>query len=205
MKKVLLSALLGLGLCTQLHAQTFNANKTSVFLEYSTEKGEFENNIDADMDGFGVGISTSPQRHGAWGKFEYQSNGDYDGEYYEVSGGGHLNILSTDRFYVLGTLGMGVGVLDVDGFDSTTYITVPVGLEAGVNLTRNLSLYSGIGYKWAADISDNEGTRCNDGTLSNSSGSGTCSWHGGIDYYYTTDTIGDFDGVTYKAGMRYNF
>lgn len=52
-------------------------------------------------------------------------------------------------------------------------------------------------------VSDNDKTRC--GTTSDSTGSGTCSWHGGIDYDYTSNYIGDFDGVTYKAGLRYNF
>lgn len=205
MKKILLTALIGLGLSFQAQAQNVDQNKTSVFAEYSSQKGQFENDVDADMDGFGIGISTSPQKHGAWGKFEYQGNNDYDGDYYEISGGGHYNFLSTDRFYAIGTLGLGVGLLDVDGFDNTAYITIPVGLEAGVNINPNFSLYGGVGYKWAFDISDNENTRCNDGSTSNSSGSGTCSWHGGVDYYYTNNTIGDFDGVTYKAGLRYNF
>ena len=205
MKKILLTALIGLGLSFQAQAQNVDQNRTSVFAEYSSQKGQFENDVDADMDGFGIGISTSPQKHGAWGKFEYQGNSDYDGDYYEISGGGHYNFLSTDRFYAIGTLGLGIGMLDVDGFDNTAYITIPVGLEAGVNINPNFSLYGGVGYKWAFDISNNENTRCNDGSTSNSSGSGTCSWHGGVDYYYTNNTIGDFDGVTYKAGLRYNF
>lgn len=203
MNKTLILALLGITICA--NTQAGNLSPKSLFVEYSTEKGEFENNIDADMDGFGVGISSSPKGHGWWGKFEHQSNSDYDGKYYEVSGGAHINFLNTERFYALGTLGMGIGALDVNDFDTSTYFTIPVGVEAGVNITRNLSMYGGIGYKWAVDISNNEGTRCNDGTTSNSSGSGTCSWHGGVDYYYTNNTIGDFDGVTYKAGMRYNF
>lgn len=178
---------------------------SSLFIEYSSQKGKFGNDIEADMNGFGVGISTLPQANGLWGKFEYQSNDDYDGDYYELSAGGHLNFVNTERFYAIGTLGAGVGLLDVSGFDETAYFTIPIGLEAGVNFNKNLSLYGGIGYKWALDISDNDKTRCNDGTTSDSTGSGTCSWHGGIDYDYTSNYIGDFDGVTYKAGLRYNF
>lgn len=179
--------------------------KSSVFIEYSSHKGEFENDIDADIDGFGVGVSTSPHAGGYWGKFEYQSNDDYDGDYYEVSAGGHFSLINTERFYAIGTLGMGVGLLDVPEFDQTAYLTIPLGLEAGLNFTKNLSLYGGIGYKWAIDISQNDKTHCMDGTTSDSTGSGTCSWHGGINYDYTSNYIGDFDGVTYKAGLRYNF
>lgn len=207
MKKILLSALVGLGLSFQAQAQNIDLNKNSVFAEYSSQKGKFENDVDADMNGFGLGISTSPQKHGAWAKFEYQGNNDYDGDYYEISGGGHYNFLSTERFYAIGTLGLGVGLLDVDGFDNTAYLTIPVGLEAGVNLNPNFSLYGGVGYKWSWDASDSNDkkTRCNDGTWSNSSGQGTCSWHGGVNQYYSSNNIGDFDGLTYKVGVRYNF
>lgn len=34
-----------------------------------------------------------------------------------------------------------------------------------------------------------KGAVCNDGSTSNSTGSGTCSWHGGVDYYIDPDEI----------------
>ena len=203
MKKLLTTVILGLVLSLQANAQ--NAPKTSIFVEYSSQKGEFEDDIKADMNGFGVGISSSPQANGVWGKFEFQSNSDYNGDYYELSAGGHVNLINTERFYAIGTLGIGVGLLDVSDFDQTAYFTIPIGLEAGVNFTRNLSLYGGIGYKWALDISGDDKTHCNDGTTSDSKGSGTCSWHGGINWNYSSNYIGTFDGVTYKTGLRYNF
>ena len=177
------------------------ALNNSLMLEYSAQKGKFANNIDEDLNGFGVGFSSSPYKNGLWGKFEYQKNSEYDGNAYEFSFGGHLNFINLNGFYALGTLGTGVGVLDADGFDTSTYFTIPIGLEAGYTFTPNFSLYTGIGYKWAWDISSS--TTCENGTQSNSVGSGACSHNGGIDYY--NYTIGDFDGVTYKAGFRYNF
>lgn len=186
----------------------------SLSLEYLSHKGEFAENIDADLDGFAIGLSTTPQRNGLWTKFELLSNSDFDADYYEFSFGGHLNLLSTERFYAIGTLGMGIGLIDVPGFDETAYFTVPVGLEAGVNITRNLSLFGGLGYKWNVDVSasdDSSGGRtlCNDGTWSDSTGSGTCSWHGGVadrDWVYDDENyVGSFNGMTYKAGLRYNF
>lgn len=177
----------------------------SLMLEHSTQKGKFENSISEDLTGFGVGFSSSPYQNGLWGKFEYQKNSEYDGNAYEFSFGGHLNFINLNGFYALGTLGTGVSVLDADGFDTSTYFTIPVGLEAGYTFTPNFSLYGGVGYKWAFNITGDEQTRCNDGTTSGSTGSGTCSWHGGINYYYDSNYIGDYDGVTYKAGLRYNF
>lgn len=173
----------------------------SLMVEYSSQKGKFANDIDADLNGFGIGFSSSPHKNGLWGKIEYQQNDEYDGDAYEFSFGGHLNLVNVNGFYALGTLGTGVGVLDVDGFDTSTYWTIPIGLEAGYTFTPSLSVYGGIGYKWSWDISSS--TTCKNGTQSNSVGSGTCSWNGGIDHY--NYTIGDYDGVTYKAGLRYNF
>ena len=173
----------------------------SLMLEYSAQKGKFENNIEEDLTGFGIGYSSSPHKNGLWGKFEYQQNNEYDGKAYEFSFGGHLNFINLNGFYALGTLGTGFSVLDVDGFDTSSYWTIPIGLEAGYTFTPNFSLYTGIGYKWSWDISSS--TTCKNGSQSNSTGSGACSWNGGIDHY--NYTIGDFDGVTYKAGLRYNF
>ena len=173
----------------------------SLMLEYSAQKAKFENNIEEDLTGFGIGYSSSPHKNGLWGKFEYQQNNEYDGKAYEFSFGGHLNFINLNGFYALGTLGTGFSVLDVDGFDTSSYWTIPIGLEAGYTFTPNFSLYTGIGYKWSWDISSS--TTCKNGSQSNSTGSGTCSWNGGIDHY--NYTIGDFDGVTYKAGLRYNF
>lgn len=173
----------------------------SLMVEYSSQKGKFANDIDADLNGFGIGFSSSPHKNGLWGKIEYQQNDEYDGDAYEFSFGGHLNFINVNGFYTLGTLGTGVGVLDVADFDTSTYWTIPIGLEAGYTFTPSLSVYGGIGYKWSWDISSS--TTCKNGTQSNSVGSGTCSWNGGIDHY--NYTIGDYDGVTYKAGLRYNF
>ncbi len=177
------------------------ALNSSLMLEYSAQKGKFANGIDEDLNGFGIGFSSSPHKNGLWGKIEYQQNNEYDGNAYEFSFGGHLNFINLNGFYALGTLGTGVSVLDADGFDTSTYFTIPVGLEAGYTFTPNFSIYGGIGYKWAWDISSS--TTCENGTQSNSVGSGACSHNGGIDHY--NYTIGDFDGVTYKAGLRYNF
>lgn len=173
----------------------------SLMLEYSAQKGKFANNIDADIDGFGIGFSSSPHKKGFWGKVEYQQNDDYDGDAYEFSFGGHLNLIDANGFYALGTIGTGVSILDVEGFDTSSYWTLPIGLEAGYTFTPSFSLYAGIGYKWSWDISAS--TTCENGTQSNSVGSGTCSSNGGIDHY--NYTIGDYDGTTYKAGLRYNF
>ena len=173
----------------------------SLSIEYSGQKGKFSNDIDADLNGFAIGLSSAPTHNGLWTKVEYQKNSDYDADYYEMSFGGQYNFINANRFYLTGTYGIGIGLATASDFDNSTFITLPIGLEGGYSITPNFSIFTGIGYKWAWDVSSS--TTCNDGTSSSSSGSGTCSWHGGINHY--NSTIGDFDGITYKAGVRYNF
>lgn len=176
---------------------------SSLYLNYMQHNGKFSNDIDVDLKGGTIGFSTTPHSSGWWAEFEYLKNNEYSADYYEATFGGQFNVINWQGFYTLATLGMGVGVGSADGFDDTAYLTLPIGLELGYSIVPNLSIFGGVGYKWNWEIKDNR-TRCNDGTRSNSSGSGTCSWHGGIDDSYDY-TIGDFDGLTYKAGIRYNF
>lgn len=176
---------------------------SSFYIHYTQQNGKFENDIDVDLKGGTIGYSTSPHLSGWWAEFEYLKNSEYSADYYEATLGGHYNIFNANGLYLLGTVGMGIGVGSADGFDDTAYLTLPVGLELGYSIVPSLSIFGGVGYKWNWEIKDNR-TRCNDGTKSNSSGSGTCSWHGGVDTSYDY-TIGDFDGLTYKVGIRYNF
>ena len=97
------------------------ALNNSLMLEYSGQKGKFENDIDEDLNGFGIGFSSSPHKNGLWGKIEYQESSEYKGNAYEFSFGGHVNFINANGFYALGTLGTGVSVLDADGFDTSTY------------------------------------------------------------------------------------
>lgn len=180
-----------------------NTTTSSVYAQYSVQKGKFSNDIDVDLKGGTIGFSSPVTQNGWWAEIEYLKNNEYSADYFEATFGVQYNILNLGNAYLLGTLGMGIGVGDADGFDDTAYLTLPIGLELGYNIVPNLSVFGGVGYKWNWEIKDNR-TRCNDGTRSNSSGSGTCSWHGGVDTTYDY-TIGDFDGLTYKAGIRYNF
>ncbi|WP_333661040.1 hypothetical protein [Acinetobacter sp.] len=194
-----------------------NTTTSSLYAQYLLHKGKFANDIDVDLKGVTVGFSTTPVQSGWWAELEYLKNSEYSADYYEAAFGGQFNLLNANGVYLLGTIGLGIGVGSADGFDDTAYLSLPVGLEAGYSITPNFSLYGGVGYKWNWDITSEDDeygsgsgkTLCRDGTWSNSTGRGTCSHHGGIASYssiYSNKlTIGDFDGLTYKAGLRYNF
>lgn len=187
-----------------LNTNKYSTSTTaSLYANYTQQNGKFSNDIDVNLKGGTIGFSTTPHSSGWWAEFEYLKNNEYSADYYEATFGGHYNIINLQAFYTVATLGMGIGVGSADGFDDTAYLTLPIGLELGYSFVPNLSIFGGVGYKWNWEIKDNR-TRCNDGTASNSTGPGTCSWHDGVDTSYDY-TIGDFDGLTYKFGVRYNF
>ncbi len=174
----------------------------SMFAEYSSHDAKLESDQTTKLKGGAVGVSTNPALSGAYGRFDYLSNNEFDVDYYELQGGGQLNLVNAGGFYLLATAGLGFAGADSSYLDnSVNFVSLPVGLEAGFSPIPELSLYAGVGYKWLFDVTGK--TTCNDGTTTNSTGHGACSYHDGIDYY--NETIGDADGVTYRAGLRVNF
>lgn len=189
---------------SQPHA---NYHQGQLSAEYVLHQANFNDDIEEDLEGFALGYSYSLNNNGYWGRFEYLKNGDYDAEYLEFSTGLQANLYNANLVYAVATLGVGVAQISAYPFDDTTYLTLPIGVEVGAYIARNLSIYAGIGYKWNWDSSNNGKTRCNDGTYTSNTGRGACSWHDGVDYYprYNRYTIGNFDGATYKAGLKYHF
>ncbi len=174
----------------------------SLFAEYSSYEADLDSGDTIKLDGFSLGVSSSPHTSGWYGKLEALKDDTLDADYYELAFGGQFNLYSYKGFYALGTLGFGYAWAESSLLaNDVNFMTIPVGLEIGYSVVPELSLYAGIGYKWLLDTTSS--TTCNNGTTSNSVGSGTCSSNGGIAYY--NDYVGDNNGVTYKAGLRYNF
>lgn len=174
----------------------------SLFSEYSSYEADLEGGDKIKLDGFALGVSSSPYNNGWYGKFEALKDDDLDADYYELSFGGQINLYTYQGFYVAGALGFGYAWAESSLLaNDVNFMTIPIGLEIGYSLIPNLSIYGGVGYKWLIDTTAS--TTCKDGSTSNSVGSGTCSSHNGIEQY--NDYVGENNGVTYKAGLRYNF
>ncbi|AYA02100.1 hypothetical protein BEN74_03930 [Acinetobacter sp. WCHAc010034] len=178
------------------------ALNASIYAEYSKYEADLDGGDKVKLDGFALGVSSAPQRSGWYAKFEALNDNRLDADYYEFVSGGQLNLFNYNGLYALATAGIGYSWADSSRLNNTVnFVTLPIGLELGYSIIPELSVYGGIGYKWLWDSTSS--TTCKDGTTSNSVGSGTCSSHNGIAYY--NDYVGDNDGVTYKAGLRYNF
>ncbi|WEV48093.1 hypothetical protein OZX61_07290 [Acinetobacter sp. ESL0695] len=186
-----------------LIAITSFANAASVSLEYTGMNAKSQdNNGTSNLNGIGLGISSNPTNHGLWAKTQYQHASKNDVDYFDIAGGVQYNFIANDDFYLLGKLGLGFATASSSALqNNVNFITLPVGLEAGYSLTQRFSVYGGLGYKFLWEVT--KPTTCNNGTQSNSTGRGTCSSNGGINHY--NDKAGDFNGVTYNVGLRYNF
>ncbi|NSM11372.1 hypothetical protein G5C01_08435 [Moraxella bovoculi] len=196
MKKYLILAL-AVATASVAHANT--PKNLSVFADYSAYDAKSDAG-DSKLTGFGIGLSSSPHNHGFYGGFDYLKN---DGiKLYHMDFGYQHNLYNQNGLYALGKIGAGFASADVDALSNkNNFLTLPIGAEIGYTFTPNISAYAGVGYQWSFDLTSE--TTCKDGTQSDSAGRGTCSWHGGVAYY--NDKIGTVNGLSYNAGLRYNF
>ncbi len=195
MKKLLLTSLAVFALSTVAHA---NLSGT-VALDYSAYKPEvFDEKV--DLSGVGLSFSTpTDNTHGFYTKVQYLQDGANDLIGVDF---GYQYAYSQGRAYALGKIGMGYAGVTVDAFSNNNhFVTIPVNAEVGYKFVPNVSAYASVGYQWSFD--ETSETTCRDGSQSNSTGQGTCSWHGGIAYY--NDKIGDVSGLTFGVGARYHF
>lgn len=185
-----------------LSAVSAHAAAVSVSVDYSGHYADTKDGS-ANLSGVGVEVSShSAAEHGWYARAEYQRSGSWDADVVEVQGGYRYSFYSRDSVSVSGRVGVGVASADIDAYRNTNqFVTLPLAVEVGYRPTEKFEVYGRAGYKWAFDVtSDNT---CRDGSGSNSSGRGTCSWHGGVSH--RSDKVGTVHGPTLNVGVRYNF
>lgn len=158
----------------------------SFFGGFSGNNVEPEYTEKQKLKGFELGVSYSWSNFSAYEKYEHQTESDV--KYNELSSGIQYKFYQNNNIYssVTAALGYGWGEAEIIEAD-IEFLTLPVGLELGYSFTPNFDVYGGIGYKWLWDVTsdvDCFGFNCQ-------------STIGGV--------VGDLDGATYKAGLRYNF
>jgi len=158
----------------------------AVFAGYSGYNAKPDYEEKQKLNGFELGASYSWGKFGLFEKYEHQNESQV--KYNELSTGIQYKFLEQHDFYLMSTaaLGYGWGETKETKID-LEFLTLPVGLEAGYSFAPNFDLYGGVGYKWLWDRSKNEG----------------CSMY--VCWSGRGEVVGDLDGVTYKAGLRYNF
>lgn len=188
-----------------LLAVSLSAFASDLYVDYSTQKVDFKV-VDLEMVGGTVGYSWGDQTR-FYIEGNILSDSDKDINYYDVVMGLNGDIVKNNAFKMSWDIGIGVGQLDVPWYDNkNTLLSLPVGIEMTYNITDKLMLNAGVGYKYFFDLTDDQiYTVCNDGTVSESTGSGTCSWHGGIAGTATNDLIGNGGGMSAQVGLTFKF
>ena len=165
-----------------------NSNLTglAVFAGYSGYNAKPDYEEKQKLNGFELGASYSWGEFSLFEKYEHQNESQV--KYNELSTGIQYKFLEQNDFYLMGTAAFGYGWGETKETDiDLEFISLPVGLELGYSFTPKFDVYTGVGYKWLWDRSENEGC------------SAYVCWSG------RGGVVGDLDGVTYKAGLRYNF
>ena len=175
----------------QSHYQTQGSstlNNFSLAAGYAGSKiGSNEFGGDERFNGFFLNASTAVDpKVNAYAEYAYQDASDLD--FSEFSVGLQYKILEDAKTYA--SLGLGVGYAWLDeSADSVSvelnYVTLPVNFELGYKIDQNVDVFGNVGYKWFFN-------RDSEACIGNTCVSGSSS-----------DL--DIDGVTYKAGLRYNF
>ena len=181
----------------QSHYQTQGSstlNNFSLAAGYAGSKiGSNEFGGDEKFNGFFLNASTSvDNKTSVYAEYVYQeaSGADFD----EVSIGMQYKVLEDSHTYAAIGGGVGYASLDESGYIpdlglngsvELNYVTLPVHFEFGYKANQNLDVFGNVGYKW---FFNRDSEACIEGTCVSGSSSDL-----------------DVDGVTYKAGLRYNF
>lgn len=175
----------------QSHYQTQGSstlNNFSLAAGYAGSKiGSNEFGGDERFNGFFLNASTAiDPKVNTYAEYAYQDASDLD--FSEFSVGLQYKILEDRNTYASLGLGVGYAWLDESADNASVelnYVTLPVNFELGYKIDQNVDVFGNVGYKWFFN-------RDSEACIGNTCVSGSSS-----------DL--DIDGVTYKAGLRYNF
>lgn len=178
-----------------------NLSKSTTLTPYSVAfgfAGSKIGNSDGSDETKGAFINTSYQikeKANVWAEYAYQKV--VDSNFSEISLGGQYRLFESPKTYNAVSLGLGYAWLDdsedvyLDKNESVNisgklkYITIPISFEYGYKFNQNISAFGAFGYKWWIN---NDVELCVDGVCASERASEI-----------------NANGVTYKAGLRYNF
>ena len=139
---------------------------------------------DENFKGVDIGLTSFYDKWVAGFGYTYLNSSDLDAsQIYSKFG---YQLFNQNNSYSIAFLGIGYTWASAKDFDvKLEYFTVPVELEVGHYLQSNIAVYGAIGYEW---LSNTSAEACYGGFCGSDSSSEF-----------------DVDGLTYKAGIRYNF
>ena len=129
-----------------------------------------------------------------------QSQASDEFDFYQIGLGG-LYSLSSNKHYDFGTdFYLGYLVAENDSSENEfEFTSIGIGAYFDYKVTSRFIISSWAGLQLLREITEN--TTCEDGSTTDSVGSGTCSSHGGIAYY--NDKLGDGTAKSFSLGFKF--
>ena len=139
---------------------------------------------DSRFSGVDLGLVGAQGDLSAGVGFTYQADSDW--KYSEIYSKFGYRLFNQNNNYGIVSTGVGYAWLSAKDYAiDLDYFVLPVELEVGHYFQSNLAMYAALGYKWLWNTS---GEACYGNVCASGSSSEL-----------------DVDGMTYKAGLRYNF
>lgn len=147
MKKIVLSALMAIGLAQAAHASPITDN-LEVFGGYKTANIGGE---DLRLNGVELGaVKTLTSQGAVYGKIQRIEKDKPDAKFTSGDVGYQHKFNQSGDFDVLGRLGVGYGKFDLkrDNLDQKSdVLTLPVSIELSKKVANNVSVYGNVGYE----------------------------------------------------------
>jgi hypothetical protein len=162
-----------------------NDKSTSFNIAYSGAKlGSNDLGGDEKFNGIELGFTTLFDKWVVGFGYTYLNSSDIDAS--QIFSKLGYKIFDQNNTYGIASLGIGYTWASAKDFDvKLQYFTIPAELEIGHYVQNNLAVYGAFGYEW---LSNTSVEACYGGFCGSDSSSEL-----------------DIDGITYKAGIRYNF
>ncbi len=176
-----------------------NVFASGPYVEYGVQRLEFDQ-ISTSAQGVTIGYAWREDKN-LYLELDMMNSSD-DLTYFDLSGAYNFKLIDGENLDLLFNVGVGVSYIDYEQFQNTnTLLSFPVGFTGSYSISEQWNAELSAGYRYHIDLTSP--TECNDGTESDSVGSGTCSYHGGIKRYQ--DQIGDGGGINASLGFRYTY
>ena len=193
-KSIVIFLIFYLILSPEVKADNLYLSRTQINMNFDS--------LEVKAAGFSIGYQWDSEKASPYIEFQMNSNDDEDFDYRAVNFGTKFFFVTKSKFTFGFDVEGGAGRADIKNAQNAfSFLSIGGGVFVDFNITENIGLFLNSKYMHYIDITRN--TKCKDSTLSDSIGRGTCSHHGGIDFYQ--DKIGNAGGLKLSLGLKFSF
>jgi len=162
---------------------------------------EFDS-LSTSPNGYTIGYKWNYDSFNPYVEYQLATDNEINLDYSTFNFGTQIVEFSQNDFTVGFNVEGGYGNLSLEGYQNDyDFFSFGGGGFANYAITESFSLFINAQYMYYWEVTSK--TECKDGSSSESSGSGTCSHHGGVAYY--NDKLGNAIGLKVNVGISFVF